>query len=126
MDGSKTAGALRTGGEEDGMGADRQNTAGAAGSPAPRLSIDEKGRRALVDEREVALSRQEYDLLSAFAGRPGTALAHRELYDLVWKEDAPSSPKALAVAIGRLRRKLGPSFPIATLHGYGYRYDPIE
>lgn len=70
---------------------------------------------------------REYALLSVFAEHPGATLTREELYELAWGRPPDSgSIKALSVTIARLRRKLGDSFPIASLYGFGYRYDPIE
>lgn len=91
-----------------------------------RLKLDWRGRRAILDGREVAFSPREYALLSVFAEHPGATLTREELYELAWGRPPDSgSIKALSVTIARLRRKLGDSFPIASLYGFGYRYDPI-
>jgi DNA-binding response OmpR family regulator len=82
-----------------------------------RLSISFSQRAVRYDEREVALTRLEYRLLSAFVRHPNQVLSHDQLRELVWGD---------TLATSRDEVKLSPdapgSTPIETVRGFGYRY----
>jgi DNA-binding response OmpR family regulator len=93
-----------------------------------RLSISFAQRSVRYDEREVALTRLEYRLLSALVGHPNQVLSHDQLRELVWGDTLATSRDEVKLYIGYLRRKLDPdapgSTPIETVRGFGYRYRP--
>jgi len=90
------------------------------------LRIDHRARRVEVDEREVALSRKEFDLLARLAESPGTVVPRDRIIEEVWDEHWWGSTKTLDVHIGSLRKKLGNPAFIATVRGVGYRLDDGE
>lgn len=57
--------------------------------------------------RQVELTDTEAQILTALAGRPGAVLAKADLLRDVWG-DADGDPHLVEVAVGRLRRRLGP------------------
>jgi DNA-binding response OmpR family regulator len=91
-----------------------------------RLSISFAQRAVRYDEREVALTRLEYRLLSAFVRHPNQVLSHDQLRELVWGDTLATSRDEVKLYVGYLRRKLDPtdpgSTPIETVRGFGYRY----
>jgi DNA-binding response OmpR family regulator len=91
-----------------------------------RLSISFVQRAVRYDEREVALTRLEYRLLSAFVRHPNQVLSHDQLRELVWGDTVAASRDEVKLYVGYLRRKLDPaspgSTPIETVRGFGYRY----
>ena len=93
-----------------------------------RLSVSFAQRAVRYDEREVALTRLEYRLLSAFVGHPNQVLSHYQLRELVWGDSLATSRDEVKLYVGYLRRKLDPdepgSTPIETVRGFGYRYRP--
>jgi DNA-binding response OmpR family regulator len=93
-----------------------------------RLSISFAQRAVRYDERDVALTRLEYRLLSAFVRHPNQVLSHDQLRELVWEDTLATSRDAVKLYVGYLRRKLDPeapqSTPIETVRGFGYRYRP--
>jgi DNA-binding response OmpR family regulator len=93
-----------------------------------RLSISFVQRSVRYDEREVALTRLEYRLLSAFVDHPNQVLSHEQLRELVWGDGLGTSRDEVKLYVGYLRRKLAPeaplSTPIETVRGFGYRYRP--
>jgi len=93
-----------------------------------RLSVSFAQRAVRYDEREVALTRLEYRLLSAFVGHPNQVLSHDQLRELVWGDSLATSRDEVKLYVGYLRRKLDPdepgSTPIETVRGFGYRYRP--
>lgn len=87
------------------------------------LSLDLDARRCRASEREVELTRREFDLLAALLRYPGRIHTREQLLELVWGTDS-ISPKTVDTHVAALRRKLGPVISIATLRGLGYRLDP--
>jgi DNA-binding response OmpR family regulator len=105
----------------------RRRHAGAQDTYADaRLSISFAQRAVRYDEREVALTRLEYRLLSAFVRHPNQVLSHDQLRELVWGDTLGTSRDEVKLYVGYLRRKLDPdapgSTPIETVRGFGYRY----
>jgi DNA-binding response OmpR family regulator len=92
----------------------------------PRLTISFAQRAVRYDDREVALTRLEYRLLSAFVRHPNQVLGHDQLRELVWGDNIATSRDEVKLYVGYLRRKLAPdapqSTPIETVRGFGYRY----
>jgi DNA-binding response OmpR family regulator len=92
------------------------------------LSISFAQRAVRYDGRDVALTRLEYRLLSAFVRHPNQVLSHDQLRELVWGDTLATSRDEVKLYVGYLRRKLAPdaprSTPIETVRGFGYRYRP--
>lgn len=87
------------------------------------LRIDERGRRAYRKDRELILSKTEFDLLQLLAFNAGTVLEHHLIYDRIWGYDFGPDSKNLAVYIGYLRKKLelpGEEKLLRTVRGVGY------
>jgi DNA-binding response OmpR family regulator len=91
-----------------------------------RLSISFAQSAVRYDDREIALTRLEYRLLSAFVRHPNQVLSHEQLRELVWGDTTATSRDEVKLYVGYLRRKLDPdapgSTPIETVRGFGYRY----
>jgi two-component system response regulator MprA len=87
------------------------------------LRIDDASRRAWRAQREMELTKTEFDLLQLLAHNVGVVLSHSTIYDRIWGYDFGPDSKALAVYIGYLRRKTeecGESRLIHTVRGVGY------
>ncbi|MDN0193468.1 response regulator transcription factor [Streptomyces sp. S.PNR 29] len=112
-------------------------TAGAGGAPAdvPKpqlhersiqaagLRMDPQARRAWRGQRELELTRTEFELLELLVRNAGIVLDHSTIYDRIWGYDFGPGSKNLAVYVGYLRRKLDePGAPqlIHTVRGVGY------
>ena len=91
-----------------------------------RLSISFAQRAVRFDDREIALTRLEYRLLSTFVAHPNQVLSHEQLRELVWRDTTATSRDEVKLYVGYLRRKLDPDdpggTPIETVRGFGYRY----
>lgn len=89
------------------------------------LSIDIGARRVWLSEREVELTRKEFDLLERLARDAGRVVTRESLMSDVWDLNWFGSTKTLDVHIAWLRRKLGddPAHPtfIHTVRGVGFR-----
>jgi two-component system response regulator MprA len=113
------AGSGATGGENGGRDvqiSDRQVE--AAG-----IRMDLQARRAWRGQRELELTRTEFELLELLVRNAGIVLDHSTIYDRIWGYDFGPGSKNLAVYVGYLRRKLDePGAPqlIHTVRGVGY------
>ena len=109
----------------------RRSTFDEADAPArivvDDLVVDEAARQAWRGERELELTKTEFDLLELLARNSGVVLSHSSIYDQIWGYDFGPDSKALAVYIGYLRRKTedgGESRIIQTVRGVGYTLRP--
>jgi two-component system response regulator MprA len=87
------------------------------------LRIDQSARRAWRGEREMELTKTEFELLVLLARNAGVVLDHATIYDRIWGYDFGPDSKTLAVYIGYLRRKTedgGESRILHTVRGVGY------
>ena len=90
---------------------------------AAGLRMDPQARRAWRGERELELTRTEFELLELLVRNAGIVLDHATIYDRIWGYDFGPGSKNLAVYVGYLRRKLDePGAPqlIHTVRGVGY------
>ena len=89
------------------------------------LRIDLGARRVWAGDRELELTRKEFDLLARLARDAGRVVTRESLMSDVWDLNWFGSTKTLDVHIAWLRRKLGddPSAPtyIHTVRGVGFR-----
>ena len=97
---------------------------------AQSLRIDVGARRAWLGERELELTRKEFDLLVRLAREPDRVVTRESLMSDVWDMNWFGSTKTLDVHIAWLRRKLGddPAAPryIHTVRGIGFRLATTE
>ena len=91
------------------------------------VRLDPHARRVWRGDRELQLSRKEFDLLHALMRRAGEVVTRAELMLEVWETSFWSSSKTIDVHLGWLRRKLhdDPSSPelIKTVRGVGLRFE---
>jgi DNA-binding response OmpR family regulator len=98
----------------------------ANGSATPRLrfgrlEVDLAAHEVLVDDRSVALTAREFELLTLFVTNPRQVLTREQIFERVWGSWGDRS--AVAVYVRRLREKLAAEL-IVTVWGVGYRFDP--
>ncbi len=87
------------------------------------LRLDPAARRVWRGEREIELSKTEFDLLELLMRNAGIVLDHSTIYDRIWGYDFGPDSKNLAVYISYLRRKIegpGEDKLIHTVRGVGY------
>jgi DNA-binding response OmpR family regulator len=88
------------------------------------LAIDTRGRRALVDAREIVLTAKEYALLEFLVRHAGEVVSRIDIAEHVWDEHYDPLSNVVDVYIQRLRRKLddaGADSLIRTRRGEGYQ-----
>ena len=73
------------------------------------LSIDPQAREAKLSDRDLELTRKEFDLLLYLAERAGTVIGKRELLAEVWRQPYGGADKTVDVHLSWVRRKLGES-----------------
>jgi two-component system response regulator VanR len=91
-----------------------------------KLTVDLNARRVYVNEREVHLTRREFDVLAYLVGKQSHVVPWEELFEKVWdREIDEGSNNAVRGIIRRLRQKLGddaqePAY-IKTVWGVGHQ-----
>jgi len=89
------------------------------------LRIDLDAHRVTKADREVKLTKIEFDLLAVLAKNLGKVVTHRQLLKEVWGPHAVHEPHYVRVFMANLRKKLeeNPSRPelLITEQGVGYR-----
>jgi DNA-binding response OmpR family regulator len=86
------------------------------------IEIKPVARRVWVADREVELTRREFDLLVALATRLGRVVSRTELLRDAWNTTFLAE-KTVDVHLASLRRKVGTSLKVTALRGVGYRME---
>jgi two-component system response regulator MprA len=87
------------------------------------LRLDAEARRVWRGDREIDLSKTEFDLLELLLRNHDIVLDHSTIYERIWRYDFGPDSKNLAVYISYLRRKVeldGETKLIHTVRGVGY------
>ncbi|MDR0838816.1 MAG: response regulator transcription factor [Oscillospiraceae bacterium] len=107
----------------------RRTAAVEAALPAPvdGLVIDDERFDAFVGGRPAELTPREFELLKFLAASPGKVFSREDLLRDVWQYDYFGDPRAVDVAIRRLREKIeedsaNPGY-VMTKRGVGYYYE---
>ncbi len=87
--------------------------------------IEPTGRRVTVGEREVDLTRLEFDLLAELAAHPRVVYTRERLLEKVWGYQSGVGGKTVDVHVANLRRKLGEDIGIVAVRGVGYKLEPV-
>ena len=85
------------------------------------VELDQVRRTVSRDGRLLDLSVKEFGVLEALLRASPAYLSAEALLEQVWDEHADPFTNAVAVTMGRLRRKLGDPPVISTTPGVGYR-----
>jgi DNA-binding response OmpR family regulator len=86
------------------------------------LTIDPVRREARIEERDLELRTQEFDLLLTMAGQPERVFTREQLLQQAWGFDFYGQTRTVDVHIAHLRKKLeGGSIKIETVTGVGYK-----
>jgi DNA-binding response OmpR family regulator len=94
---------------------------------APAVRIDQQGRRAFLDDKELQLTAKEFDVLRVLVREAGRVVPRDQLLREVWAQRWLGSTKTLDMHISWLRRKLGDDVAspryIKTVRGVGFRFE---
>jgi DNA-binding response OmpR family regulator len=97
------------------------------GDRAPAVRIDQQGRRAFLDDKELQLTAKEFDVLRVLVREAGRVVPREQLLREVWAQRWLGSTKTLDMHISWLRRKLGDDVAspryIKTVRGVGFRFE---
>jgi two-component system response regulator MprA len=87
------------------------------------LTLDRKSREVRRGNRQIQLSRTEFNLLELFMLHPRQVLTRTQIFEAVWEYDFGPGSNSLGVYIGYLRKKTesgGEARLIQTARGVGY------
>lgn len=87
------------------------------------LVLNSLTREAHRGDRDLQLTKTEFDLLELLMQQPGIVVSRDTIYEAIWGYDFETSSKSLDVYIGYLRRKTeeaGESRLVYTVRGVGY------
>jgi two-component system response regulator MprA len=87
------------------------------------LRLDPAARLAWRGDRQLTLTKTEFDLLELLAWNAGIVLSRETLYERIWGYDFETSSRSLDVYIGYLRAKLeanGEPRLVQTVRGVGF------
>ncbi|MGL4391877.1 MAG: response regulator transcription factor [Fusobacteriaceae bacterium] len=89
-----------------------------------KIFVDEEKRLVKFEEKEIDLSKKEYDLLLLLLNNIGIVLTREKILDMVWGTDYFSGDRSVDVYISKLREKL-PTLTksLKTLKGVGYKLE---
>ena len=88
------------------------------------VEVDLAARRVRVGDREVILTRKEFDLLVHLMKSRGRVVTRNRLLEHVWGYDHPGETRTVDVHVRQLRKKLGEPAGdlVETVVGVGYRF----
>lgn len=90
------------------------------------LKIDTTSHRVWVDDKEIAFTTREFEVLSFLAKNPNRVFSKKELFEAVWDQNLGTDSSTVIVHIKKVREKiekdiLNPVY-IETIWGSGYRF----
>ena len=87
------------------------------------FTMDADERSAMLDDREIALTAREFDLLYKLLSYPKKTFTRTQLMDEFWDVDTQTGTRTVDVYMTKLRAKLADcdAFEIQTVHGLGYK-----
>ncbi len=91
-----------------------------------KLRLDKHSGTVYLGEKEISLTKKEFDVLYLMASQPDRVLSKNELFQAVWNYDSLGDTSTLTVHINRLREKLKDADNnadyIKTVWGRGYKF----
>lgn len=88
------------------------------------LTIDEDKFLVKIDEREIELSKKEFDLLLMLVINKGIVINREKILDEVWSTNYSTGDRTVDVYIGKIREKLDELGQcIKTVKGVGYKLE---
>lgn len=94
------------------------------------LLLDLAARRATIEEKDLCLTPEEFDMLQRLSEHAGHTMTPEELFHMVWGGQPWDGGQQVQTHMSRLRRKLEKAYGkhcfIETVWGHGYRFVPEE
>lgn len=91
-------------------------------TPEMGITVDRLRYVAVVDGKEIALPKKEFQLLELLLSKPGRVFTREEIYDTIWGEDVIVGDRTIDVHIRKLREHVGQDC-ITTIKGVGYKIE---
>ena len=85
-----------------------------------KLVINKDQHFVFCDDREITLTRIEFDILWLLCSSPGKVYSRDTIFKNIWGKDAFSKERTVDVHLVNLRRKIGSDI-IRTIKGVGYK-----
>ena len=88
------------------------------------IGLDDKSKQVTVDGEKVSLTPTEFEILKLLMTNAGTVMSPKDIYRLVWNDEAYGTESTVAVHIRHLREKIeiNPAEPrylkVVWAHGY--------
>ncbi len=90
------------------------------------LRLVPERRQVFFQDKEILLTRMEFDIVYYLAAQNGRVVTYKELYEAVWHEEYLFDDASIMAHIHRIRLKLEKgrekSFYIQNVYGIGYRF----
>ena len=81
--------------------------------------MDSEKYKVLVDNKDVALAKKEFELIKLFLQKPGKVFTRKDILESIWGADVYVGDRTIDVHINRVREKIGQQ-KIVTIKGVGY------
>jgi two-component system, OmpR family, phosphate regulon response regulator PhoB len=91
----------------------------------PELKIDARSFRVYRDAKEIKLAKKEFELLWLLVRNRSAVVSRDRILSEVWHMSDEVETRTVDAHIRNLRKKIGAE-RIATVVGFGYRYDPPQ
>jgi DNA-binding response OmpR family regulator len=85
------------------------------------VTLARAAREVWADDREVDLTKREFDLLEFLMRHAGQVVTRDQLLESVWGFVSPCETRTVEVHVAQLRKKLGHPELIRTVRGLGYK-----
>lgn len=83
------------------------------------IKIDMQAKKIYKDDKDLEVTKKEFELMSCFLRNQGSILSRKDLLDLVWGIDYFGEERTVDTHVRRLREKIGADL-IKTHRGMGY------
>ncbi|MEO5832544.1 MAG: response regulator transcription factor [Nakamurella sp.] len=106
----------------------RRADPGSDPNPTTVLHLDPRTHALISGAHRIPLTPTEYRILGCLIGSTATVMRRRALVGAAWPQGAAVSDNTLDQYVARLRRKLvlaGDRARVVTVHGVGYRLEPV-
>jgi two-component system alkaline phosphatase synthesis response regulator PhoP len=86
------------------------------------MTIDPVRFLVLIDDKDYALAKKEFELLYLLASKPGRVFLRNEILNQVWGSEVIVGDRTIDVHIRKIRQKLGVDC-VTTVKGVGYKFE---